>query len=161
MPRLSIMQDDLTSLKDDMTAFIEGHGMRRFHGYVSDEVTSIMQDPRDNVDSWKDFVELAKASGSAFLTMNDVVLDREDVDYLIERLRNSNYTNEEDVEEARWLRTYIGKTGFLQLGYPYQGMMFLCEISTEWYDRYQRLLDVAEEYGGIMIDEPDDGEEER
>ena len=39
--------------------------------------------------------------------------------------------------------------------------MFLCEVSTEWYDRYQRLLDVAEEYGGIMIDEPDDPDEER
>ena len=155
------MLDDLTSLKDDMTAFIEGHGMRRFHGYVSDEVTSIMWDPRGNVDGWKDFVELAKASGAAFLTMNDVVLDREDVDFMVERLKNSNYTNEEDVDEARWLRTYIGKTGFLQLGWPHQGTMFLCEVSTEWYDRYQRLLDVAEEYGGIMIDEPDDHDEER
>ena len=78
------MQDDLTSLKDDMTAFIEGHGMRRFHGYVNDEVTSVMWDPHGNTDSWKDFVELAKASGAPFLTMNDVSLDREDVDYLVE-----------------------------------------------------------------------------
>jgi hypothetical protein len=93
--------------------------------------------------------------------MNDVALDREDVDFLVERLRNSNYTNDEDVEEARWLRNYIGKTGFVQLGWPYQGAMFLCEISTEWYDRYQRLLDMAEEYGGITIDEPDDPDEDR
>jgi hypothetical protein len=161
VPRLSIMQDDLTTLKDDMTAFIEGQGMRRFHGYVNDEVASIMWDHNGNVDSWKDFVELAKNAGAAFLTMNDVVLDREDVEYLVERLRNSNYTNEEDVEEARWLRSYVGKTGFVQLGWPYQGTMFLCEISTEWYDRYQRLLDAADEYGGIMIDEPDDQDDER
>ena len=26
--------EDLTILKDDMIAFIEGHGMSRFHGYV-------------------------------------------------------------------------------------------------------------------------------
>ena len=65
------------------------------------------------------------------------------------------------VDEARWLRAYVGKTGFVQLGWPYQGTMFLCEVSTEWYDRYQRLLDVAEEYGGIMIDEPDDTDDER
>ena len=161
MARLSIMQDDLTSLKDDMTAFIEGHGMHRFHGYVNDEVASVMWDHDDNVDSWKDLVELAKSAVAAFLTMNDVVIDREDVDYLVERLRNSNYTNEEDVEDARWLRAYIGKTGFVQLGWPYQGTMFLCEISTEWYDRYQRLLDVADEYGGIMIDETDDHDDER
>jgi hypothetical protein len=31
---MSPAPDDLSSLKDDMIAFIEGHGMRRFHGYV-------------------------------------------------------------------------------------------------------------------------------
>ena len=36
---MSPFPDDLTSLKDDMVAFIEGHGLRRFHGYVDyDEV---------------------------------------------------------------------------------------------------------------------------
>ena len=82
-------------------------------------------------------------------------------DFLVDRLKNAAYPDEEDIEEARWLRTYIGKTGFVQLGWPYQGTVFLFESSTEWYDRYQRLLDVAEEYGGIMIDEPDDKDEER
>ncbi|MGI9102006.1 MAG: hypothetical protein ACR2IF_06135 [Terriglobales bacterium] len=158
-PRIR-MQDDLTTVKDDMTAFIEGHGMRRFHGYVNDEVASIMWDPRDNPDSWKDFVELAKNASATFLTMNDVVLDKEDVDFLVERLKNSSYINDEDVEEAKWLRAYIGKTGFVQLGWPYQGTVLLCELSTDWYDRYQRLLDVAEEYGGITIDEMNDDSED-
>ncbi len=153
------MIDDLTSLKDDMTAFIEGHGMRRFHGYVNDDVASVMWDPGDNADSWKDFVELAKSSGAAFLTMNDVVLDRQDVEYLVNQLRNSSYVNDEDVEEARWLRAYISKTGFIQLGWPYQGTMFLCEVSTEWYDRYQQLLEMADEYGGIPFDEIEDQDE--
>lgn len=154
------MPDDLSSLKDDMTAFIEGHGMRRFHGYVNEEVHSVMWDAAGNVDSWKDFVEIAKAAGGTFLTMNEVVLEKEDVEYLVERLRNSEYVNEEDVEEARWLRAYVGKTGFVQLGWPHQGTMFLCEVSTDWYDRYQRLLDVAEEYGGIMIDEMNDDQDD-
>ena len=154
------MRDDLANLKDDMTAFIEGHGMHRFHGYVNEDVQSVMWDPGENPESWKDFVELAKAGGATFLTMNDVPLKREDVDYLLERLRNANYVNDEDVEEARWLRAYIGKTGFVQLGWPCQGTMFLCEISTEWYDRYQRLLDIADEYGGIMIDEMNDDQDD-
>jgi virulence-associated protein VapD len=147
------MLDDLTMLKDDMKAFVEGHGMRRFQGYVNDEISSVMWDPGDNADSWKDFVELAKASNAPFLTMNDVVLEREDVDYLVNQMQNSTYINDEDVEEAKWLRTYIGKTGFVQIGFPYQGTMFLCEVSTEWYDRYQRLLEMADEYGGIPFDE--------
>jgi len=153
------MLDDLTSVKDDMTAFIEGHGMRRFQGYVSDDVQSVLWDGGENPDGWKDFVELAKAAEAPFLTMNDMLLERSDVDYLVTRLQRANYTNDEDVEEARWLKTYVGKTGFIQLGFPYQGMMFLYEASSDWYERYQRLLDLADEFGSIMIDEQDQDDE--
>lgn len=151
--------DDLTNLKDDMTAFIEGHGMRRFQGYVSDDVQSVLWDAGENPESWKDFVELAKAASAPFLTMNEMLLERNDIDFLITRLQRANYTNEEDLEEARWLRTYVGKTGFVQLGFPYQGMMFLYEVSSDWYDRYQRLLDLADDFGSITIDEPDQDDE--
>jgi hypothetical protein len=151
--------DDLHHVKDDMTAFIEGHGMRRFPGYVSDDVPSIMWEINGNTESWKDFVELAKSAGTGFLTMNDVVLDKEDVEFLIERLRNGTYTDDDDLEEARWLKAYVGKTGFVQIGFAYQGTLFLYEASTEWYDRYQRLVDAAEEFGGIVIDETDQDDE--
>ena len=123
--------DDLTILKDDMTAFIEGHGMKRYQGYVSDDVQSVLWDGGENPDSWKDFVELAKASGAPFLTMNDMLLERTDVDFLVTRLQRASYGNEEDMEEARWLRTYVGKTGFVQLGFPYQGIIFLYEVSAD------------------------------
>jgi hypothetical protein len=150
---------DLTNLKDDMTAFIEGHGMRRFRGYVSDEVASITWDSGDNPDGWKDFVELAKAAGASFLTMSEMVLEKEELDFLIERLRNANHPSDEDIEEARLMRTYSGRTGFVQLGWPHEGVVFLYEVATEWYERYQRLMDVAEEFGSIVIDESDQDED--
>lgn len=153
------MQDDLTNVRDDMTAFIEGQGMRRFHAYVGEDVQSIVWDANENPEGWKDFVELAKFAGASFLTMSDVSLEREDLDYLIERLRSANFPDDEDIEEARWLRTYVGKTGFVQLGWAYQGTIFLYEVSSPWYDRYQRLVDVADEVGGIIIDEPDQDDE--
>ena len=153
------MTQDLTSLKDDMTAFIEGHGMRRFRGYVSDEVASITWDSGDNPDGWKDFVELAKAAGASFLTMSEMVLEKEELDFLIERLRNANHPSDEDIEEARLMRTYAGRTGFVQLGWPHEGVVFLYEVATEWYERYQRLMDVAEEFGSIVIDESDQDED--
>src|SRR5260221_532888 len=60
---MSSAPDNLATLKDDMVAFIEGHGMRRFHGYVDyEEVQSVVWKTEDNPDSWKDFVELAKAA---------------------------------------------------------------------------------------------------
>ena len=41
--------DDLATLKDDMVAFTEGHGMRRFPGYVDhEEVQTVMWKPGDD-----------------------------------------------------------------------------------------------------------------
>ncbi len=140
-----------------MTAFIEGHGMRRFPGYVGDEVASILWKDDDNPDAWKDFVELAKAAGAPFLTMDHVVLANEELEFLIDRLKNGNYSDE--LDDARWLRTYIGKTGFVQLGFAYQGNIFLYEASTEWYDRYQRVMDTAEAMSGLLIEEDDEDDD--
>jgi hypothetical protein len=154
------MQDDLTGLKDDMTAFIEGHGMRRYSGFVnSEEVPCVPFDAGDNPDGWKDFVELAKASGSPFLTMNSFTLSREDLDYVIDTLRNSHFADDDEVDEAKWLRTHVGKTGFVQLGWSHQGLVYIFESSTEWYERYQRLMEMAEEFGGMVIDETDQDDE--
>jgi len=100
----SAAPDDLTGVKDDMIAFVEGHGMRRFHGYVEfEEVQSVMWESNDNPDAWKDFVELAKAAGAPFLTMHAWVLKREDLEEMIRRLSNGEYSNDEDLEDARWL----------------------------------------------------------
>ena len=150
------MQEDLHNVRDDMIAFIEGHGMRRFQAYVNEEVPSVLWDPEAGADSWKDFVELAKASGVAFVTMNSFNLSKEDVDALVERLRNGTYPNEDDVEEARLLRLHTSKTGFVQLGFAGSGVMFLHETSTRWYERYQQLTDAADEFSSYMFEENDD-----
>jgi hypothetical protein len=158
---MSAASDDLSSLKDDMVAFIEGHGMRRFHGSVDfEEVQCVMWKDGENPESWKDFVELAKAAGASFLTMDAWVLKREDLEELMQRMANAEFTNDEDLEEARWLRTYIGKTGFVQLGWAHQGCIFLYEANATWYERYQRMIDLAEDFGGIPIDEPGTDEED-
>ena len=157
---MSPYPDDLTTMKDDMTAFIEGQGMRRFFGYIeAEEIPSVLWDSGENPDGWKDFVELAKSSGVAFLTMHSWKLDREELDRLSQRLSDGEYTNEEDLEEARWLRTYVGKTGFVQLGWAYQGCMFVYEAGTEWYEHYQHLRELADDVGGFMLDEHDQDEE--
>ncbi len=157
---MSPLPDDLAGLKDDMVAFIEGHGMRRFHGYIDyEEVQSVMWKTEDNPDSWKDFVELAKAAGAPFLIMDSWRLQRQELDDMLQRLSHAEFTNDEDMEDARWLRTYIGKTGFVQLGFAHQGVMLVYEASTEWYERYQHMVELAEDFGGIPIDEPDQDEE--
>ncbi len=85
-----MLTENLASLKDDMVAFIAGNGLRRVSAYVSEDVPSVVFE-EDNVDSWKDFVEHAKASGAAFLTMSEVVLEKTDVEILVQQLREQSF----------------------------------------------------------------------
>ena len=143
-----------------MIAFIEGHGMKRFHGYIKDEVPSVLWSAEENhPDAGKDIVELAKAAGVQFVTMNHTSLDAEDVDFLVERLEDLSYLTEEDMEEARWLKNFVGKVGHVQIGFPCQGVMFLYEVSTEWHETYERLESTADEFDGILIDDSEEEED--
>lgn len=159
-----IMQtDNLISLKDDMVAFIVGHGMRRLTAYVSEDVPSIMFD-EDNPDGWKDFVEHAKAAGAAFITMSEIVLDKADIEILIEQLREGHFPQQDllELNEAQYLVNYVGKTGYLQLGFAHQGVMFLYETSTEWYERFQQLMESLDDFStllGSSVDDSDDDDD--
>jgi hypothetical protein len=155
--------DNLLSLKDDMVAFIEGHGMRRVPGYVDEAVPSVLWEDQTNADSWKDLVETAKSAAAPFLTLSDVTLDAEEVDLLLEKLREQNFPDEEapEFEEAQYLRDHVGKVGFLQLGFVHQGVAFLHETATEWYERYEQLLEAIDEFDldDVVFEEDGDDEE--
>jgi hypothetical protein len=157
---MSPLPDDLAGLKDDMIAFIEGHGLHRFPGLVDyEEVQAVYWKSEDNPDGWKDFVELAKTAGAPFLIMDSWRLERNEFDAMIERLNSAEFTSDDDLEDARWLKTYIGKTGFVQLGFAHQGVVMVYEASTPWYERYQGILEMAEDLAGFPIDEADLGDE--
>lgn len=152
--------DNLISLKDDMVAFIAGHGMRRLNGYVTEDVPTVLFEEED-ADGWKDFVEHAKAAGAPFLTMSEVILEREDITLLIEQLREDNFpdSDEIEVEEAEQLMKHVGKVGYLQLGFAHQGVMFICEMATDWYDSFQQLMETIGDLGGILVDDREDTDE--
>jgi hypothetical protein len=149
--------DNLMSLKDDMVAFIAGHGIRRFNGYVGEEVPTVVYED-DDPDSWKDFVEHAKAAGASFITMSEVKLEKSDVALVLNQLREQDFgdSDDQELEDAEYLVNHVGKIGYLQLGFAYQGLMFLFEISTDWYERFQELIDQVTEFTGVTIDDQDE-----
>jgi hypothetical protein len=153
--------NDLLSLKDDMIAFIEGHGMRRLPGYVGDDVPTVLWEDEVNPDSWKDFVETAKAAAAPFVTMSDVTLEKEDLELLLEELQDLDYPADEsaEVEEAQSLVSYVGKMGYIQLGFVHQGVAFLHESSTSWYERYQQLLESVDDFSDIVFEQHEDEDE--
>ncbi|HTV10013.1 MAG TPA: hypothetical protein VMD97_13300 [Candidatus Aquilonibacter sp.] len=149
--------EDLTSVKDDMIAFIAGHGMRRMNAYVSEDVPTVIFEA-DDADSWKDFVEHAKAANAPFITMSEVVLEPEDVATLIEQVRTQNYPDHDapELHEAQELTEHVGKTGYLQLGFSTGGVMYLFETATDWYETFQTLMETITELGQIIVDDADD-----
>ena len=149
--------DDLAGIKDDMIAFIAGNGLRCLKAYVPDDVPSIMFE-EDSIDAWKDFVEHAKATNVPFITMSDVVLAKSDIEALIERTRVHRFPDEagQELDDAQYLLKYVGKTGYLQLGFAYGGIMFLHETATEWYDRYQQWMEAVTDISSIVLDDSDD-----
>jgi hypothetical protein len=151
-----MQQDNLISLKDDMVAFIAGHGMRRLPGYVTEDVPCVLFED-DGPDAWKDFVEHAKAAGAPFITMSEVVLEKSDIAMLLEQIRDQNFPDDEtpEIDDAERLVRYVGKIGYLQLGFAHQGVMFLFEVATEWYETFQTLLETVSELGGIVVDDRD------
>jgi hypothetical protein len=154
-----MQSDNLISLKDDMVAFIAGHGMRRMNGYIPDDIPTVVFE-EENPDGWKDFVELAKASGAPFVTMSDVVLEKADLAALIERIRDQVYPDDEalEIDEAERLVRHVGKVGYLQLAFAHQGVVFLFEVATDWYDSFQDLLETISDLGGIVVDDRESDE---
>ena len=149
--------DNLLSLKDDMIAFIAGLGLRRMPGYVTEEVPTVLFE-EDNPDGWKDFVEHAKAANAAFITMSEVILEKSDISILLEQLQHhtSQDDGDLDIDDAEALLKHVGKAGYLQLGFAHQGIMFLFEVSTDWYDRFQDLMEAATDIGGMVVDDRDE-----
>jgi hypothetical protein len=156
-----MLPDDLHSLKDDMVAFIEGHGMRRLPCYITDDVPTVLWEDHSNPEGWKDFVEMAKCASAPFLTMSEIVLEKQDLELLLEQIREESYSEEEppEVQEAQYLVNYVGKVGYIQLGFAHQGVLFVHESATEWYERYQHLLEFVEDFGDLVFG--DDEDEER
>ena len=149
--------DDLLSLKDDMIAFISGNGLRRLNAYVPEDIPSVMFE-EENSDGWKDFVEHAKAAGALFLTMSEVVLEKADIETLMEQMRAHAFPDDDgpDMDDAQFLIQHVGKTGYLQLGFAHQGIMFLYETATDWYDRYQQWMEAVSGLGGMVLDDTDE-----
>jgi hypothetical protein len=153
--------DNLISLKDDMVAFIEGHGMRRLPGYVTEDLPTVLWEDDINPDSWKDFVEMAKFAGAPFVTMSQVILEKDDLQLLLEQIRDEHYPGDDgtELDEAQYLVNFVGKVGYIQLGFAHQGVIFVHENATQWYERYQQLVESVEDLSDIVFE--DDGDEEQ
>jgi hypothetical protein len=152
--------DNLLVLKDDMIAFIEGHGIRHFPAMIPEEAPRIWWNDPTNSESWKDFVEMAKTVNAPLILIAEDHLDATTLEMLLEELQDlaSHDGIEVDTEQANDLLQHVGKTGKIELAFAHQGFLFVHETMTAWYDQYQSLVGAIDSLQNLL--EPDDDVED-
>ncbi|MGC9292204.1 MAG: hypothetical protein ACP5EP_05710 [Acidobacteriaceae bacterium] len=164
--------DNLISLKDDMIAFIEGHGLRRFPAAVPEDVPRIWWDGPANPDGWKDFVEMAKAANAPLILMEEDTLDKLELESMLDELQEMADQEEPllegldgsgimaDMEQVQHLLQHDGKIGHIELAFAHQGLLFAHETSTEWYQEYRSMVQTIDALQDTLLDMEEEDDEE-
>jgi hypothetical protein len=149
--------ENLLALKDDMIAFIEGHGMRHFPAVIPEDTPRVWwNDPdSDSIagngneslrESWKDFVEMAKAAGAPMVCIGEDVLDKTTLELLVAELQEMSSAEAfgPEMEKLDSLSLQVGKVGHIELAFAHQGILFVHESATEWYRHYRQMVDTID-----------------
>ncbi len=162
--------ENLATLKDDMIAFIEGHGMRHFPALIPDDTPRVWWNephagdaPAESAkESWKDFVEMAKAAGSPLVCIGEDSVDRTTLDLLSNELEemSSNEPTVLDRDKLNRIFLEIGKVGHIELAFPHQGILFVHETQTEWYRDYRAMVNTVDSLQELIEDALDENGDE-
>lgn len=165
--------NNLASLKDDMIAFIEGHGMRHFPALIPEDTPRVWWNDPDTAEaranspkeSWKDFVEMAKTAGAPLVCIGEDSLDRPTLELLASELQDLSGTDAsgDEMDKLNRLFLEIGKVGHIELAFPHQGILFVHETQTEWYREYRAMVNTVDGLQDLIenaLDESIDEEQE-
>ena len=165
--------NNLATLKDDMIAFIEGHGMRHFPALIPEDTPRVWWNepntadttPENTKESWKDFVEMAKTAGAPLVCIGEDSVDRTTLDLLSSELEDlsDSETSLLERDKLNHLFLEIGKVGHIELAFAHQGILFVHETQTEWYREYRAMVntvDGLQEFIENALDEDIDEEQE-
>jgi hypothetical protein len=136
---------DLSSRFDDIVAAAERQGLLVYPGYVADDLPAIWW--QGDPDDWPDFLGIAKAEGVRTLVVGRIVLEAEDLQDLAEWVEEREGPGHSNGDRAR-LKTferYIGSTGEIRLGWMKDGIAFVLQQQTEWYEEFLDLMEEVED----------------
>ena len=162
--------DDLTALKDDMVAFIEGHGMRHFPALIPEDTPRVWWNDPDPTagthastkESWKDFVEMAKSAGAPMVCIGEDVLDKATLEMLTTEFQELSDAESfgPEMEKIDRLFLQVGKLGHIELAFAHQGILFVHESATGWYRQYRQMVDMVENLQDILENAYDEDDNE-
>ncbi len=164
--------DDLSALKDDMIAFILGHAMRHFPALIPEDTPRVWwNDPDSSAggdvhessrESWKDFVEMAKAVGAPMVLIGEDVLDKTTLEMLTTEFQEMSGAESfgPEMEKIDRLFLQVGKLGHIELAFAHQGILFVHESATGWYRHYREMVDMIDNLQELLEKAYDDDSDE-
>ncbi len=140
---------DLTTHYAEVVAAASRQGLLVFPGYVVEDMPMVWW--QGDPDAWPDFLGIAKAEGVRTLFVGRAILEEEDLQELAEWVEEKAGPGPANGDRARLkeFERYIGMTGEIRMGFIKDGVAFLLQERSEWYEDY---LDLLEE-----VDDDEDG----
>jgi hypothetical protein len=131
---------DLSRLYDEIVMAATRQGLLIFPGYVGEELPAVWW--QGNPDNWPEFLTIAKAEGVRTLFVGRAMLEEEDLQELAELVEETTGPGSTNGDRARLkeFERYIGCMGEIRLGWIREGVAFLLQHRTEWYDDFLDLM---------------------
>jgi hypothetical protein len=136
---------DLSDRYEEVVAAARRQGLLVFPGYVAEDLPTVWW--QGNPDDWPDFLGIAKAEGVRTLFVGRAILEQEDLQELAEWVEEKTGPGSTNGDRARLkeFERYIGLTGEIRVGWIKDGVVFLFQQRSEWYEDF---LDLMQEIEG-------------
>ena len=154
------MKQNLDTLRTEIETHLRDSGFLVFHGLSR----SIAEKPEIDWDTahypdYKAFAGIAKDLGVRLIVMHHRQFDSDIVDRALEEVQESGYEygDQRQIEtRLRELAMYDGFTCVVELSFDHEGVMYVFELRTEWYEELSDILDQLD----MTPDDEDDDDDE-
>ena len=150
---------DLETLRTEIQAYLDELGVAVFHGYhrMSDTLNQVAWDTEFHPD-FREFMGAAQMAGAKIFVFHHQAFSLDQIDEALDQLEESDFTREEKRNfeaRLRQLRAYEGFTCSVELSFCIDGLIYVFELHTEWYDVLAEIL--AELDAATEEEEEDNG----
>jgi hypothetical protein len=146
---------DLSGLFEEIETAVTRNGLLAFPGYVSEKLPSVWW--QGNPEDWPEFLRIAKAEGARTLFVGRATLEAEDLQEIAEWVEERTGPGSSNGDRARLkeFERYLGCTGEIRLGWIRDGVAFLLQVRTDWYEEFLDLVAETEEEEMDEFGEPE------
>jgi hypothetical protein len=145
----SSMKPNLDEMKMEIPSEIESRGLGVFPGFsrIMEQIPIVFWDSEKSPD-YRAFLDTATKIGAKVIVFHDREFVSELVEDALERLEEATGLAREEQRaydrRLREMRVYAGFTCALELSFDQNGIAYMFELRTDWFDELNQILEDLE-----------------